>query len=461
MNKDVVLIFDIGKTNKKILVFDNKLGILHEEETVFEEIPDDDGFAGDDIEKLEGWIIQACRQYIEDEQYNVRGINFTTYGATLMYLDDQGNRLTPVYNYLKPMPEGIVDPLYQKFGGEAEFCRKTASPALGMLNSGFQALWLKEMKPGIFEKVQTILHFPQYLSYLLTGKVSSEHTSIGCHTALWDFDHMYYHPWTKQLGDTLPAPEPVETTYPSRKLNSEIPVGIGIHDSSSSLVPYFMNSDEKFVLVSTGTWCISMNPFNPAPLTAEQLKKDCLAYLSIRQNPVKSSRLFLGHIHDVNVKRLTQVFGVDDSAYKKVGINDKLLRTLNQKSQGERVFFKDGVPEDYIDQSVAHTVFNDFEEAYHQLIIDLVDLTTEAIDLIIDGEDSTKNMYITGGFSKNPIFVKLIASRFPGKKVYTSEIANATSLGAAQVLWKALDPDFNPAIDPGLKHCEAETSFVN
>ena len=37
MSKEVVLIFDIGKTNKKILVFDKSLGILHEDETIFEE----------------------------------------------------------------------------------------------------------------------------------------------------------------------------------------------------------------------------------------------------------------------------------------------------------------------------------------------------------------------------------------------------------------------------------------
>ena len=460
MSKDVVLIFDIGKTNKKILVFDDKLGILHEEETVFEEIPDDDGFSGDDIVRLEGWIIQACKQCIGDEQYKVRGINFTTYGATLMYLDGQGNRLTPVYNYLKPMPEGIVGPLYQKYGGEAEFCRNTASPALGMLNSGFQALWLKDRKPAIFDKVETILHFPQYLSYLLTGESSSEHTSIGCHTALWDFDRMSYHPWTKQLGDTLPAPEPVETTYPSRKFSSDIPVGIGIHDSSSSLVPYFMNSDEEFVLVSTGTWCISMNPFNSEPLTAEQLKQDCLAYLSIQQNPVKSSRLFLGHIHDVNVKRLNQLFNVDNSAYKKVALNEEVIKSLNMKSQQGRIFFKEGVPEDFVDTSIEKEVFSDFMEAYHQLVIDLVDLTVESIGLITGQEDKTRDMYITGGFSKNPIFVKLMASRFPDKKVYTSEIANATSLGAALVLWNAIEKNFNPAIDLGLKICEGEKSLV-
>lgn len=460
MIKEAVLIFDIGKTNKKILLFDKDLKILHEEESVFEEIPDDDGFAGDDIESLEQWLLEASEKFLQDDRYLIRGINFTTYGATLMYLDQKGQRLTPVYNYLKPMPEGIVEALYEANGGREEFCRNTASPALNMLNSGFQALWLKEQKPEIGSQVFTILHFPQYLSHFLTGKSSSEHTSIGCHTALWDFDRMTYHKWTRKLGSTLPEPEAVETTYPSIKLSREVPVGIGIHDSSSSLVPYFMNSDEEFILISTGTWCISMNPFNAAPLTADQLKKDCLAYMSIQQKPVKSSRLFLGRIHDVNVKRLNELFGTNDSAYKKVLLNVGTIQSLNQKSHGNRVFFQGGVPDDFVDHGVEKDTFSSFEEAYHQLIIDLVDLTVESVDLIIERDDHTRNMYISGGFSKNPIFLTLMASRFPDKNVYTSEISNATSLGAALVLWKGLDAKFVPIIDLGLKTVDADPSMV-
>ena len=451
MSKEVVLIFDIGKTNKKILLFDRGLKVIHEEAQIFKEIPDDEGFKGDDIEGLENWIRDACRKYLEDPDYLVRGINFTTYGATLMYLDSQGSRLTPVYNYLKPMPGGIVESIYEQHGGINEFCRNTASPALGMLNSGFQALWLKNTKPGVFKNVKTILHFPQYLSHLLTGRSSSEHTSIGCHTALWDFDRMRYHDWTQSLGDVFPDPEPVETTYPSHRLNHEVPVGIGIHDSSSSLVPYFMKSREEFILLSTGTWCISMNPFNHSPLTPEQLRQDCLAYMSVRQKPVKSSRLFLGYIHDVNVKRLASVYGLENGAYKKVNLDPGLLDSLGQKNQAERVFFRNDIPDDYIDTSVDPKIFKDFNQAYHQLMVDLVDLTVCSINLIVDYDDRTRNLYITGGFSKNPIFLNLITRRFPDKKVYTSEIANATSLGAALVLWKALAPDKEPKIDLGLK----------
>jgi sugar (pentulose or hexulose) kinase len=69
-------------------------------------------------------------------------------------------------------------------------------------------------------------------------------------------------------------------------------------------------------------------------------------------------------------------------------------------------------------------------------------------------------MYISGGFSKNPIFLKLLASRFPDKNIYTSEVANATSLGAAMVLWKGIDADFNPSVDLGLIPIEGDPSLV-
>lgn len=455
----MILIFDIGKTNKKVLLFDPGLKVLHEEETTFPEIEDDDGFMGDDIEKLEVWILDKCMEFLKDDSLDVRGINFTTYGATLVYLDENGNRLTPVYNYLKPMAAGIAETLYDQYGGREEFCRRTASPALGMLNSGLQALWLKENKPEIFKRVATILHFPQYLSHLLTGKTASEHTSIGCHTALWDFDRMQYHPWTRLLGERLPDPLPVETAYPSVNLDREVPAGIGIHDSSSSLVPYFMHSDEPFILVSTGTWCISMNPFNSSPLTPSQLNQDCLAYMSIQQKPVKSSRLFLGHLHDVNTSRIASDFGVEDDAYKGVAFNNELVRSLWWRSNGRRVFFQNGIPENGVDEHPGPASFGSFEEAYHRLVMDLVDLTVGAIGLITGAGDAARKLYITGGFSKNSIFVRMMATRFADKRVFTSEIANATSLGAAMVLWKTVDPGFTPATGLGLTPAEPVTGI--
>ena len=78
------------------------------------------------------------------------------------------------------------------------------------------------------------------------------------------------------------------------------------------------------------------------------------------------------------------------------------------------------------------------------------ELTEESINLIIPSDDDTENIYITGGFSNNPLFLKLIAEAYPTKKVYTSEIPNATALGAALVILSSIHPDRKYEPDLGL-----------
>jgi sugar (pentulose or hexulose) kinase len=94
--------------------------------------------------------------------------------------------------------------------------------------------------------------------------------------------------------------------------------------------------------------------------------------------------------------------------------------------------------------------FLTFADAYHQLMADLVDLCLESLDLIIPAEDHTKTVYISGGFARNELFVRLLAARLPGKKVYTSEIDNATALGAAMVVYEAAFGSDRPEIELGL-----------
>ena len=450
MKEEIIAIFDIGKTNKKLLLFNKDLELLSEAEEKFPLMKDEDGFECDNIELIENWIKRKIYDLVRSEEHNLTGLNFATYGATLVYLDGQGKRLTPVYNYLKPVNGSIPDALYEKYGGKEEFCRNTASPALGMLNSGIQALWLKKTKPEVFSKVRHILHFPQYLSYLFTGEIVSEHTSVGCHTALWDFDKKEYHKWVRD--ENLPLPEPVPVTHLCEINNNgkKIKVGTGIHDSSASLAPYFSGSTGKFVLISTGTWCINMNPFNSDKLTQEELARDCLCYMSINGEPVKSSRLFLGHFHDEAIKHMSFYFKIHENSFRLVKPDTRLMNKLMTKFQDERVFIthENGMPvlKEYPDLFV----FDNFIEGYHLLMVELADLAVESINLVIPETDDIEFIYITGGFSKNPLFLKLMASSFPEKRVFTSEIANATALGAATITVNAIYQDDLKVPDLGL-----------
>jgi sugar (pentulose or hexulose) kinase len=447
MKESVIAIFDIGKTNKKLILFNEEFHVVYESEQKFPEILDDDGFECDDIEHIEVWIKESLSLLIESEKYDLKAVNFTTYGATLIYLDEEGKRLTPAYNYLKPVDEKIPESLYKRNGGRDEFCRKTASPALGMLNSGMQILWLKTKKPEIFSKVKQILHFPQYLSYILTGKIYSEHTSIGCHTALWNFDEMKYHAWVENHGLKLPLPVPVGTCDEVVISGKKIKIGIGIHDSSSSLAPYFSSGRGKFILLSTGTWCINMNPFNTEKLTAEQLDRDCLCYMSITRQPVKSSRLFLGHLHEAASKLISKHFNLTEDYYRTIKADKNLSADLKIKYKDKMVFFAAGPYSHDLREYVDMYGFNSFEDAYHQLMNELCYLTIRSVKLVLPENDDIENVFITGGFSDNPIFLNLISDAFPDKHVYTSEIKNASALGAALAVSGA-NPELNLGLTP-------------
>lgn len=453
--KEAILVFDIGKTNKKLLLFNSDLRVIHQEEEVFEEVADEDGYPCEDAERLEKWIDHALWEYLDHPGYEIKALNFSTYGATLVFLDDQGKRITPLYNYLKPLPEEVLEGFFEKWGGAGEFCRKTASPFLGMLNSGLQIRWMKIRKPGAFGATRHILHLPHYLSYRITGRITSEHTSLGCHTMMWDFDRMRYHRWIGEEGITLPEPGDVSETIPVYLADRTIRVGKGIHDSSASLVPYILFSGEPFILVSTGTWCINLNPFNHEPLSEEELSQDCLCYLSVKMRAVKSSRFFLGRIHDLNVEWLESSFQVKKGTFKT--LHPEFRKTLGARISREdaRVFFSEGIPEGYVDRKVDPNRFRTFGEAYLQLMKDLSLEVVRSVDLILPKDDVTRHLYITGGFASNPIFTRLVASAYPGKRVFTSRVEHASSLGAAMVIADQVWEHTGASMDLGIREVMA------
>ena len=447
---DVIAVFDIGKTNKKIMLFNHNLKVVYLKDQRFDLLKDEDGFELENIDSLVSWIKGSLDTIISDNTFNIKAVNFSTYGATLMHLDNNGDRLTPLYNYLKPLSEELSSEIYNAYGGVSEFSRSTASPALGFLNSGLQIKWLQETKPDIFGKVDSTLHFPQYLSYIFTKEITSEYTSIGCHTAMWNFDKKEYHSWLADANISLPQPISNSTVFTKTYNGQSIKFGVGMHDSSSSLVPYLLATDNEFILISTGTWSIIMNPFNNEPLTYQELEDDCLCFLSANQKQVKSSRLYLGYIHEVNTKRLCSHFNVASDSFKFVKMDYSIIEKLNMKFDEEKAFFKQGIPDGFLDNEVDLSQFDSFAEAYHKMMLDLIWYEIKSIENVIPETDTSNKIYISGGFASNDIYLKVLSGYFTDKSIYTSEIENASALGAATIIWDKVFTDKNHSIDLGL-----------
>lgn len=459
----VIVILDIGKTNKKLLLFDEWYNVVWEKTDVLPETRDEDGFPCEDLNNLWSWITDVLVTVGKVETFDLRAINFSAYGASFVHVDENGAALTPLYSYLKPYPAELRKRFYDQYGGETGFSLVTASPVLGSLNSGMQLYRLKNEQPERFEKIKYSLHLPQWLSWMMTGRAGSDITSIGCHTNLWNFSLDYYHEWVIHEGiiSKLPPIQSSEIAHPCKtrfgdERVSALPTigaaGIGLHDSSAALIPYLEYFREPFVLISTGTWCISLNPFNADPLTLSELESDCLFYLSFKGKPVKASRLFAGFEHDQQLGRLAEYFQVNKNYFQQVVYDRDVVNQM--RSFAEADDFNRPIAGQSHSRFVRRELssFKSVESAYHRLMMDIVELQVASTRLILS--DSVNKIFVDGGFARNPVYMHLLATSFPLLKVCSSHIAQASAAGAAMVIHRYWNKKRMPADMVELKYFE-------
>lgn len=433
----VTAVFDIGKTNKKFFLFDENLTEVHSSYIRLDPIPDEDNFPSEPLAPLEEWMLRTFKEALKSPDYQIKRLNFSCHGASLVHTDEQGIPATPLYDYLKPFPEDLLSRFYEENGGKMTFCRATSSPPLAMLNSGLQLYFIKYKKPDFFKKIAHSFHFPQYLSFLFTGEMVSDYTSIGCHTGLWDYEANDYHKWVdrEEIRKLFPPIVPGTTLLKTKPELGNIPCGIGVHDSSSALLPYIKQESEPFALLSTGTWAICINPSNKTKLKKKELKSDCLQFLSIKGDPIKISRLFIGEEHKYQVEKLYEYFKMPLGTYKKL----KFKSTLFEKVKGytdKRIHFQYLKPEHYdLEQAKQNdwSRFSEFDEAYYTFIHELTDLQTAAIKLVLDNAPVDR-LFIDGGFNANDIFVEMLRKKLPEVTIIPSDFPNGSALGAAMLV---------------------------
>ncbi|GAL80183.1 rhamnulokinase RhaK in alpha-proteobacteria [Algibacter lectus] len=149
---NVTAVFDIGKTNKKFFLFDSDYKEVYKEYISFDEIQDEDGHPTENLKALQEWLKKVFQNILEASEYNIQAINFSTYGASFVHLDENGEVLTPLYNYTKQIDKCIVNEFVEKYGPREDFLKTTGCFDLSLLNSGLQLYWIKHTKPEIFKK---------------------------------------------------------------------------------------------------------------------------------------------------------------------------------------------------------------------------------------------------------------------------------------------------------------------
>ena len=92
----VIAVLDIGKTNKKIILYDNQLTHVDTSITQIEE-ESGQGICHVNAEAVSNWFLQELERF--GHRYHIRAISISSHGATIACLDERGALALPVLAY--------------------------------------------------------------------------------------------------------------------------------------------------------------------------------------------------------------------------------------------------------------------------------------------------------------------------------------------------------------------------
>ena len=449
-----IAVFDIGKTNKKLVIYDTNLQILNIEKTKIEEYVIDN-ISYDNIKGIEGWILDKLKK--NSSKYNIKVISISAHGATFTCIDENGELAIPELSYTTDPGEEFHESFFAEIGSRESLQEETCTPDFNFLLNVAKGIKFTQNKyKDRFDSVKYILNLPQHFSYKLTDIVSADPTYVGCHTYLWNFRE---NNWSKvvdklnirsKLPDNLLKPWQVvgkitKEVAALTGLSSETIVTTGIHDSNASFLPHIISSNgQDFILNSTGTWCVIMHERDHVHFNPDELGKVVFYNLSAFTKPVKTA-IFMGgsefEAYDGLLKN-----GDDKNCsfhpklYQEI-INKKELFILPGITKGTGQF-PDSKPrviegnttydfEDIATGKVKPEFFRDVETAYAVLNLSLAIQTKVSLDRV-----DMKNgipIYTEGGFSNNESYNILLAGFYPESDIFLTNLKEATAFGAALV----------------------------
>ena len=146
--------------------------------------------------------------------------------------------------------------------------------------------------------------------------------------------------------------------------------------------------------------------------------------------PVKASRLFAGNEHEQQVKRISEYFNQNTARYRTMDFDPGIIARLKKKNKTEQVRGHENILKNCLFTKRELSSFKNDEEAYHQLIVDIIAQQYLSTQLVLKGTN-VKRIFVDGGFGNNAIYMNLLASAFPGMEVFAASMAQATAVGAA------------------------------
>lgn len=440
------LILDIGKTNVKLHLLDEKRISVFSESRANTILPPG-LYPHADVDGIFNWIVSVVQRL--SAQFSITAISVTTHGATAALI----NRNSPSSSNGLVMP--ILDYEYADIecleydSIKPDFSESLSPPLPAGLNLGRQLFWLQKNYPEAFSECTDILMYPQYWVWRLTNHRCNEVTSLGCHTDLWapmknDYSSMVKEAnWIELFPEITPAWKSVGTVSPAISelmgLNSSCEVFTGIHDSNASFLRYkIKQGNNPFTVISTGTWTVLMSSGTSTSCLAAE--RDMLANVDAMSSPIPCARFMGGREFEKICSMLGGAFGDPiESLVLQELINSEIM-ALPDFSDGSGPF--GGQTPAFIGD-VKSNQGTEIATLYCALMIDF------QLDLL----QADNDIYIEGAFLQNPLMCSIIAQLRPQQSVWLSADNTGTVQGCASLIdWQnitegmAYDIELKPAV---------------
>jgi sugar (pentulose or hexulose) kinase len=430
-----VAVLDVGKTNVKAALVDLEAGREIDVRIRPNAVLTDGPYPHFDVDAIFDFFLVSLGGF--HAAFGFDAISVATHGASGALLGDEGLAL-PVMDYEFRYPAAIDE----AYGALRPPFSETFSPRLpGGLNLGAQLHYQKTRFPQRFRSAKTVVTYPQYWGWRLTGAAATDPTSLGCHTDLWRPKQGVFSDLAAalEIDDRLaPVRRPSDVLGPLRDdlatrlgLLRSVPVHCGIHDSNASLLPHLVERQAPFSVVSTGTWVVTFSV--GGDLEHLDPDRDTLANVDAFGRAVPSARFMGGREFEI----LT------------AGRGAATPEAVRRVVEGRILFTPSVVPRSGPFPRAKHRTLNasaplndDEKHVSASLYAALMTATCVALT------GGAGPILLEGPFARNPLYVEAL-SKASGRAVIGCSGATGTSLGAAMLGRMSSTFAALPAAPPG------------
>jgi len=431
-HKDCIVVLDVGKTLAKLTLWSPQGELLERRTRPNERKLSQAGYPTLDVAGIESFLAATLTDFAK--QQTIGTIVPVAHGASGVVLE-AGGYIEPL-DYEAPLP----DALWASYLEQRDPFAETGSPSLpGGLNLGAQLHWLEAVLPQRFAR-GTLVTYPQFWAWLLSGVAATEVTSLGVHTDLWRPAEgrpsalAERRGWAKKFAPLRKASEVLGTVSAEWRTRCGLPahcrVVCGVHDSNADLLAVRAHpkiGNQEFSVLSTGTWFIAMRSSPEQPdLQSLPEARDCLVNVNAFGIPVPSSRFMGGRetelLEDASGEQLDPAAHEADLLRRAAVLAEEGVFALPAFQQGVGPFPDHdgrwiGRPGDQLGRRAAAGLY-------------LALMADTALGLI----GSRERLVIEGRFIGDAVFAQALASLRPQQNVYLAPSSNSLCQGAISLV---------------------------